>query len=55
MAMQPLKSVIGPDKVLWTKESVIKKNSMESNPTDAFRCLLQFQIASRNVNSAGGI
>ena len=28
-------------------------HSMESNPTDAFRCLLQFQIANRNANSAG--
>lgn len=50
-----VKLATGLVKVLLIKESVIRKNSMESNHIDVFRCLLQFQIANRNVNFVGGI
>lgn len=44
---------IGPDKAFQIKEFAIRRNSMESNPTDAFKCHRQFQTANRNANSAG--
>ena len=53
MAMQPLKPAIGLAKALWIKAFAISKNSMSSNHIDACKCLLQFQTANKNANSAG--
>ena len=55
MVMLLLKPDTGHVKVLWIREFAIKKNSTESNPIDVCKCLPQFPIASRNVNSVGEI
>jgi hypothetical protein len=51
--MQQLKPAIGHVKVFLIREFAIKRNSMASNLTDAFKCHLPFLIANMNVNSAG--
>ena len=54
MVMPQSRHAIGQGRAFPIREYAIRKSSMESNHTDAFRCLLQFQTASRNANSAGG-
>jgi len=53
MAMPQSRHAIGHAKVLLIKAFAIRKSSMESNHTDACKCLLQFPTANRNANSAG--
>ena len=53
--MRPLKPATGLVKAYPIRESAIRRSSMVFSHTDAFKCLLQCRIASRNANSAGEI